>query len=159
SGAAWERDCRRGTRSAKAAAQPRAPRCVRRSAAAMRLRLYHHSDGARVAYREAGTGPALVLLHSLGLTYREWEPVVGELSGRFRLVLPDLPLHGDSEDRPRHPYTSDWLAEVVAGFCREVAGPHPLLGGHEFGAEIALKAVVSERLHPARLALLSTRLH
>ena len=32
----------------------------------MRLRLYHHRDGARVAYRETGTGPALVLLHSLG---------------------------------------------------------------------------------------------
>ena len=28
----------------------------------MRLRLYHHRDGARVAYRETGTGPALVLL-------------------------------------------------------------------------------------------------
>ena len=27
----------------------------------MKLRLYHHPDGARVAYREAGTGPGLVL--------------------------------------------------------------------------------------------------
>ncbi len=71
----------------------------------MRLRLYHHRDGTRVAYREAGTGPALVLLHSLGLSHREWEPVVEPLSERFRLVLPDLPLHGDSEDRPRHPYS------------------------------------------------------
>ncbi len=81
----------------------------------MRLRLYHHHDGARVAYRETGTGPALVLLHSLGLSHREWEPVVAPLSARFRVVLPDLPLHGDSEDRPRHPYTPDWLAEVIAG--------------------------------------------
>jgi pimeloyl-ACP methyl ester carboxylesterase len=38
----------------------------------MRLRLYHHPDGARVAYREAGTGPGLALLHSLGLSHREW---------------------------------------------------------------------------------------
>jgi hypothetical protein len=29
----------------------------------MKLRLYHHPDGARVAYREAGTGPPLALLH------------------------------------------------------------------------------------------------
>ena len=69
----------------------------------MRLRLYHHRDGARVAYRETGTGPGLVLLHSLGLSHREWGPVVGPLSGRFRVVLPDLPLHGDSEDR-LHPF-------------------------------------------------------
>src|SRR5215216_3567141 len=95
----------------------------------MKLRLYHHHDGARVAYREAGTGPPLALLHSALLTHREFEPLVEELSDRFRLVLPDLPLHGDSEDRPRHPYTPDWLAEVMAGFCRDVCGPRPLTPG------------------------------
>jgi pimeloyl-ACP methyl ester carboxylesterase len=126
---------------------------------AMRLRLYHHHDGARVAYRETGTGPAIVLLHSLGLSHREWEPIVAPLSSRFRVVLPDLPLHGDSEDRPRHPYTSDWLAEVTAGFSREVAGPRPLLAGHDIGAELALRAVTTGRLEPSRLVLLPNRLH
>jgi len=125
----------------------------------MRLRLYHHHDGARIAYRETGTGPALTLLHSLGLSHREWEPVVDELSSRFRVVLPDLPLHGDSEDRPRHPYTADWMAEVIAGFCREVAGARPFLAGHDIGAEIALKAVTTGRSQPARLVLLPNRLH
>lgn len=125
----------------------------------MRLRLYHHQDGARVAYRETGTGPALTLLHSLGLSHREWEPVVGALSTRFRVVLPDLPLHGDSEDRPRHPYTPDWFADVIAGFCREVAGPRPLLAGHDIGADLALRAVVAHRVQPARMVLMSSRLH
>ncbi|MDQ6745665.1 MAG: alpha/beta hydrolase [Actinomycetota bacterium] len=125
----------------------------------MRLRLYHHPDGARVAYRESGTGPPLVLLHSLGLSHREWEPVAGPLSERFRVILPDLPLHGDSEDRPRHPYTPDWLADVIAGFCREVAGPRPLLAGHDLGAELALRAVTSGRLEPVRLVLMSNRMH
>ena len=66
----------------------------------MKLRLYHHPDGARIAYREAGTGPRLALVHSARLSHREFEPLVEELQDRFRLVLPDLPLHGDSEDRP-----------------------------------------------------------
>ena len=127
--------------------------------AAMRLRLYHHPDGARVAYREVGTGPALVLLHSLGLSYREWEPVVAPLSARFRVVLPDLPLHGDSEDRPRHPYTPRWLTDVVAGFCREVGGPRTMLAGHDFGAELALLAAWQGQIEPARLVLMGTRLH
>ncbi|MDW5593357.1 alpha/beta hydrolase [Conexibacter stalactiti] len=125
----------------------------------MRLRLYHHRDGTRVAYRETGTGPALVLLHSLGLSHREWEPVVEALSTRFRLVLPDLPLHGDSEDRPRHPYTPDWFAEVIAGFCAETAGPRPLVGGHDVGAELLLRAVAGELLAPRRLVLMPNRLH
>ncbi len=112
-----------------------------------------------MAYRETGTGPALTLLHSLGLSHREWEPVVGALSVRFRVVLPDLPLHGDSEDRPRHPYTPDWFADVIAGFCREVAGPRLLLAGHDIGADLALRAVVTGRIQPVRLVLMSSRLH
>jgi pimeloyl-ACP methyl ester carboxylesterase len=124
-----------------------------------RLRLYHHRDGARVAYRESGTGPGLVLLHSLGLSHREWEPVVAPLSARFRVVVPDLPLHGDSEDRPRHPYTVAWLTEVIAGFCAEVVGPKPLVAGHDIGAELALRAVIAGQLTPARLVLMGTRLH
>ena len=88
----------------------------------VKLRLYHHPDGARIAYREAGTGPPLALLHSAGLTHREWEPVVDEIAHRYRVVMPDLPLHGDSEDRPRHPYTPEWLTALLAGFLAERAG-------------------------------------
>jgi pimeloyl-ACP methyl ester carboxylesterase len=125
----------------------------------VRLRLWHAPDGARVAYRESGTGPAIALLHSCGLSYRELEPVVEHLDDRFRVVLPDLPLHGDSEDRPRHPYTLDWFADVMAGFCREVCGPHPLVGGHGMGAEILLHAAMTDRLEPSRLVLMPNRLH
>ena len=116
--------------------------------AAVRLRLYHHPDGARVAYREIGAGPPLALLHSALLSHKEWEPAVEQLADRFRVVLPDLPLHGDSEDRPRHPYTLDWFAEVIGGFAAEVLGPRPLLAGHDAGAEILLHAVASRPRAP-----------
>jgi pimeloyl-ACP methyl ester carboxylesterase len=125
----------------------------------MRLRLFHASDGARVAFREAGTGPGLALLHSLGLSHREFEPVVEHLADRHRLVLPDLPLHGDSEDRPRHPYTLDWFAEVMAAFCHETCGPRPLVGGHGVGAEVLLHATATGLLRPSKLVLMPNRLH
>ena len=125
----------------------------------MKLRLFHHRDGARVAYREAGAGPALVLLHSAFLSHKEWDPVVEHLTDRFRLILPDLPLHGDSEDRPRHPYTLGWFAEVMAAFCAETAGPSPLVGGHDLGAEVLLRAVETGQLQPARLVLMPNCLH
>ena len=125
----------------------------------MRLRLYHHRDGARVAYWETGTGKAIVLLHSLGLSHREWAPIVSALSARFRVVLPDLPLHGDSEDRPRHPYTREWLTEVIAGFCAEVGGPRAAVVGHDFGAELALRAIIDGGYTPSRLVLINNRLH
>ncbi len=125
----------------------------------MRLRLYHHSDGARVAYRELGAGPPLALLHSAFLSHKEWEPAAEQLADRFRVVLPDLPLHGDSEDRWRHPYTLDWLADVLGGFSDEVLGPRPLIAGHDAGAEILLHAVITGRVRPGRLVLMGTRLH
>jgi pimeloyl-ACP methyl ester carboxylesterase len=125
----------------------------------VKLRLYHHHDGARIAYREAGTGPPLALLHSTGLSHREWEPVVEELAHRHRLVLPDLPLHGDSEDRPRHPYTLDWTVEVLSGFLRDTCGPRPLVGGHETGALILLEAILGGELTPSRLVLMPNPMH
>jgi len=125
----------------------------------MRLRLYHHSDGARVAYREVGAGPPLALFHSGLLSHREWEPLVERLAERHRLVIPDLPLHGDSEDRPRHPYTIEWFAEVMSGFADDVLGPKPLVAGHDAGAEILLQAVLSGLLAPSRMVLMPNRLH
>jgi pimeloyl-ACP methyl ester carboxylesterase len=125
----------------------------------MKLRLYHHPDGARVAYRELGTGPGLAILHSAMLSHREFVPVVEDLALRYRVVLPDLPLHGDSEDRPRHPYTLEWLTEVLAGFVRDTCGPRPLVAGHELGAELLLRAVASGQLHPAKMVLMPNALH
>jgi pimeloyl-ACP methyl ester carboxylesterase len=125
----------------------------------MKLRLYHHSDGARVAYRETGSGPTLALLHSGLLSHMEFDPLVEHLSDRFRLVLPDLPLHGDSEERPRHPYTIEWFAEVMSGFAAEVLGPRATFGGHDAGAEILLEAVRSGQLRPERLVLMPNRMH
>jgi pimeloyl-ACP methyl ester carboxylesterase len=125
----------------------------------MRLRLYHHPDGTRVAYRECGAGPPLALVHSAMLSHMEWEPSVEQLSAHFRVVLPDLPLHGDSEDSPSHPYTLDWFADVLGGFAADVLGPRTLIGGHGAGAEVVLQAVATGRVRPRRLVLMSNRLH
>ena len=110
---------------------------------AVKLRLYHHPDGARIAYREAGTGTRARAAALQGLTHREFEPVVDELAHRYRVVLPDLPLHGASEDRPTHPYSPDWLIELLAGFLLDTCGPRPLVAGHGLGAQLALLAIAA----------------
>jgi pimeloyl-ACP methyl ester carboxylesterase len=93
------------------------------------------------------------------LSHKEWEPIVDSLTDRFRIVLPDLPLHGDSEHDRRHGYTPDWFADVISGFASEVLGPRPLIGGHGLGAEIVLRAVTTGKLAPERIALMPNRMH
>lgn len=47
-------------------------------------------------YRDAGSGPTLVFVHGILASGVLWRDVVAGLSGRFRWVVPDLPLGGHS---------------------------------------------------------------
>lgn len=55
------------------------------------------SDDATLVYRVLGEGPPVVLLHPFPSNHEFWLPVATVLSTRFRLILPDLRAHGDSE--------------------------------------------------------------
>ena len=45
--------------------------------------------GARLMYEVAGDGPAVVLIHGFGLDMRMWDPQVGPLAARSRVVRYD----------------------------------------------------------------------
>ena len=72
-------------------------------------------------------------------------------------MLPDLPLHGASEDRPNHPYSPDWLTEVLAGFLHDTCGPRPLVAGHGLGAQLALLATAARAIRPPSSSCCRTR--
>ena len=61
---------------------------------------YLDLHGDRVAYREAGAGEALLLIHGMGGSSATWKAVLPELSKRYRVVAPDLLGHGQSA-KPR----------------------------------------------------------
>jgi pimeloyl-ACP methyl ester carboxylesterase len=52
--------------------------------------------GKRLAYREAGEGPALVLLHGIGSSSASWLFQLEGLAPRFRLIAWDAPGYGES---------------------------------------------------------------
>lgn len=49
-----------------------------------------------VYYQRIGEGEPLILLHSGGMSHREWLPQVPHLEERYSLILIDLPGHGDT---------------------------------------------------------------
>ena len=55
------------------------------------------SDDAEIVYEIVGEGPPVVLLHPFPVHHEFWNPIVPMLSARYRLILPDLRGHGDSE--------------------------------------------------------------
>jgi 3-oxoadipate enol-lactonase len=55
------------------------------------------SDDAEIFYEIRGNGPPVVLLHPFPCDHEFWHPVAAALDSRYRLILPDLRGHGDSE--------------------------------------------------------------
>jgi 3-oxoadipate enol-lactonase len=55
------------------------------------------SDDADIFYEIRGDGPPVVLLHPFPCDREFWLPVAAVLESRYRLILPDLRGHGDSE--------------------------------------------------------------
>jgi 3-oxoadipate enol-lactonase len=54
-------------------------------------------DDAEIAYWVLGDGPPVVLLHPFPANHEIWLAAAGALSTRYRVVMPDLRGHGDSE--------------------------------------------------------------
>lgn len=55
------------------------------------------SGDAEIVYWSLGGGPAVILLHPFPVHHEFWLPVAEKLSTRYRIILPDLRGHGDSE--------------------------------------------------------------
>jgi 3-oxoadipate enol-lactonase len=55
------------------------------------------SDDAEISYEIRGSGPPVVLLHPFPCHHEFWNPVAAALDSRYRLILPDLRGHGESE--------------------------------------------------------------
>ena len=47
-------------------------------------------DGAKVFYREQGTGEPIILLHGFGMNSLHWLPFSTPLSRNARVIMPDL---------------------------------------------------------------------
>lgn len=109
--------------------------------------------------REAGTGPAVLCLHSNASTSGQWRGLMDTLSPQRRVLAPDLLGAGRS---------AAWPVATGARLAHEAAALAPLLGslsgslpagagerfaivGHSYGAALALHLALA---HPGRVSAL-----
>jgi len=104
--------------------------------------------GHSVAYRYAGDGPALVLLHGFLCDSRCWRRQLEDLSDRFAVVAWDAPGAGASSDPP-DPFTITGWAHCLADFLDGVGIARAHVLGLSWGGILAQELY---RVDPTRIA-------
>ncbi|MBN1146018.1 MAG: alpha/beta fold hydrolase [Anaerolineales bacterium] len=92
-------------------------------------------------YQISGEGEALVLIHGLGSSARDWALQTDFFSQRYRVVAYDVRGHGQS-DKPPGPYSVPLFAQDLASLIRalEIAPAHVV--GISMGGMIAFQLAV-----------------
>ena len=94
-------------------------------------------DGAKVHYKSYGKGKeALVLVHGWGCNLNHWRDQITDLSKRNRLIVLDLPGHGES-DKPQLAYTMDLFANAIDAVLRDAKVDKAVVAGHSMGTPVA----------------------
>ena len=104
-------------------------------------------------FREAGTGPTVLCLHSNASHCGQWRGLMEMLSGRFRVVAVDSYGAGKSPEWPssREIQLADEVALIEPLLASAGDGVH--LVGHSYGAAIALKAALMQPQRVRSLAV------
>ncbi len=94
--------------------------------------------GYRRAFRIAGSGPALLLIHGIGDNSTAWEPVHARLARRFTVIAPDLLGHGQS-DKPRADYSVAAYANGMRDLLSVLDIDRVTVVGHSLGGGVAMQ--------------------
>ncbi len=91
-------------------------------------------------YTEAGSGPAVILVHSSASGHRQWRRLVEDLQGRYRLIAINLFGYGKTSPWPgTRPLTAADQAELVKAAATLAREPVAIVG-HSLGGAVALEA-------------------
>ena len=107
-------------------------------------------DGCRLHVAQAGTGPALILIHGWPQHWYAWREIIAPLADHFRVICLDVRGLGWSDS-----VGEDWslqrLAHDVVGVmdALDIGGAGVI--GHDWGAAIAYRTAID---HPDRVSRL-----
>jgi pimeloyl-ACP methyl ester carboxylesterase len=116
---------------------------------------YIKVGNCRLRYINTGTGPSLVLLHTLRTQLDLFEKVVPELAKHFTVYALDYPGHGYS-DIPRARYDADFFVRSVEGFLEALDLRGVTLCGVSIGASIGLIIAGRRNPRPARVIAINS---
>lgn len=117
------------------------------------------SDGERsIAYRIAGDGPPLLLLHGYPQTNMMWHRIAPALAERYTVVAADLRGYGDSwhppSDDMHTPYSKREMADDMVQLMTSLGHDSFMVAGHDRGGRVAHRMARDHSDAVSRLAVL-----
>jgi pimeloyl-ACP methyl ester carboxylesterase len=113
-----------------------------------------NAAGLLTGYLEAGTGPAVVLLHGLGATNASMLPTLWDLAQDHRVIAPDLPGFGESQ-KPVRSYNAAFYARWLHDLLRRLGVERTHVVGNSMGGRVAIEAGIRHPEQVDRLVLLA----
>ncbi len=120
---------RAGSLATKAAATARPLRQQAAAAVADKVATIY---GVKIHYKEAGSGPVVILLHGLGGDMSNWAPTISALATKYRVIVPDQVGFGKS-DKPVIAYRVGTLVDFLDGLYKELKIERASLVGNSLG--------------------------
>lgn len=111
--------------------------------------------GRRLAFRRAGSGPTILLVHGITNSSQSWLPAMRLLARDHDVIAPDLPGHGGS-DRQRGDHSLGAHACMLRDLLRVLEIEHTTVVGHSLGGGVALQFAYQFPELVERLALVSS---
>ncbi|HZU47446.1 MAG TPA: alpha/beta hydrolase [Mycobacterium sp.] len=127
-------------------------RPVREVTPTLQFRTIH---GYRRAFRIAGSGPAILLIHGIADNSTTWETVQAKLAQRFTVIAPDLLGHGRS-DKPRADYSVAAYANGMRDLLSVLGIDRVTVVGHSLGGGVAMQFAYQFPQLVDRLVLVAT---
>jgi 3-oxoadipate enol-lactonase len=104
---------------------------------------------------EAGSGPAVLLIHGLGWDHSLWNPTIDRLATQYRVIAADTRGHG-ATDRPDGPYDIGMFAQDYAALADALGLARIAVVGLSQGGMIAQALALLRPDLVGALALIST---
>jgi len=111
--------------------------------------------GDHIAYRDAGSGETLLLIHGMAGSSDTWRAMIPQLAKKYRVVAPDLLGHGRS-DKPRGDYSLGAFAVWLRDLLDELGVTRATVVGQSLGGGVAMQFVYQHPDYCQRLVLISS---
>lgn len=108
-----------------------------------------------LAYDVHGDGPPLLLIMGIGYGRWGWEPILGPLAKRFRVVAFDNRGYGES-DKPAGPYTAAAMAADALAVLDAAGADRAHVLGASLGGAVAQELALRHAERVDRLVLVAT---